>query len=296
MGSGRPVRYICFRCRKSAAEYSSPPENESLSTQLGVSFSCISLMDLTSTIGMSPSHFGQNSSDPISAAELPPETLNHLLSLPPLLQPISPSLAALHLARVRLFLSTPASPTTGDFCEWWCHHCGGLREGLGGGRRKRALAGPTTDKGEGRRKKAECSQCGVRYRRPKPDRKSLSQFEPARTRSRRIEKLVPEVVIATNSATSLDSNSIPILSKEQMSPTKPRPTLLSTPSLTYIPSSAPDPPTYPEPTGRPRLPSSTAGGKGGKRRKKSGLAKLLADNRERAEKESGMKSGSWGLG
>ena len=61
-------------------------------------------------------------------------------------------------------------------------------------------------------------------------------------------------------------------------------TLLSTPSLRYIPDSVPHPPTYPAPS--PMAPT------GKRKRKKSGLAKLLAENRERQE---ATKVGSWGL-
>ncbi|EIW71995.1 hypothetical protein TREMEDRAFT_58139 [Tremella mesenterica DSM 1558] len=57
--------------------------------------------------------------------QTPDPTSSHLLSLPPLLYPISPSLAALHLARVRLTLSLPPS----SYTSAWCAQCGGLRSG-----------------------------------------------------------------------------------------------------------------------------------------------------------------------
>jgi len=235
--------------------------------------------------------------------DLPPETLDHLLSLPTLFEPLSPSLAALHLARVRLLLSIPTSPFTGNVGEWWCHHCGGLREGLGGAlQRKRVgpMATDGSDCGTGglKRKKAECSQCGASYTRPKSDRKALMAFVPARTRSRRAN-FNPEVIMSTDLISPLVATSTDQVieqSSSSSSPTKPRPTLLSTPSLTYIPSSAPNPPTYPAPIARCSVSSPTSKGKGaGKTRKRSGLAKLLAENRERVEKENDLGSGSWGL-
>jgi len=239
---------------------------------------------------------------PTPPSDIPQETLNHLLSLPPLIQPLSPSLAALHLARVRLLLSIPASPSPGGSSEWWCHQCGGLRVGLGGAKWRKRGVDDTDDGARGRRKKAECSQCGASYQRPKPDPKALGEFPPARTRSKRMaakSSLVPEVVITTQSITSLESSASAstVPTTDQTSLQKPRPTLLSTPSLTYIPFSAPNPPTYPEPAGRASVSSSTSNGKTtGKRRKNSGLVKLLAENRERAEREAGIGSGSWGLG
>ncbi|GFZ48768.1 hypothetical protein JCM24511_06517 [Saitozyma sp. JCM 24511] len=75
---------------------------------------------------------------PFSASSIDTSTALHLLSLPPLLHPISPHLAALHLARLQLLLSV--STVSGGVLEWWCNSCGGLREGLGGaarGRRRR---------------------------------------------------------------------------------------------------------------------------------------------------------------
>ncbi len=244
--------------------------------------------------------------EPTPPSQYPSETLNHLLSLPPLLQPLSPSLAALHLARVRLLLSVPASPFSGGVAEWWCHSCGGLREGLGGwgtNRRKRVVVEEDGVGTGGRRKKAECGRCGASFQRPKPVRRVLEGFLPARTRSERTtarkEKLVPEVVISTNSVPSLSPDPAtlpPEAPIEQVQPTIPRPTLLSTPSLTYIPTSAPNPPTYPEPIPTKRAASPILGAKGAKRRKKSGLAQLLAENRERQEREEKQTgSSSWGL-
>ena len=230
--------------------------------------------------------------------EIPPETLQHLLSLPPLLQPLSPSLAALHLARVRLLLSIPASSTFNNLVGSWCHSCGGLWKGSSDGKQRiRATTDLCDVRAQRKRKRAECSQCGAKYQPPKPDKTTLSGFPPARTRSKRISastsKLVPEVIIPTRSTSSL-SPEPPATQKS--SSIRSRPTLLSTPSLTYIPLSAPNPPTYPEP-GRARFASPVLGGKvGGKKRKKSGLAKLLAENRQRAEREVGIGTGSWGLG
>lgn len=89
---------------------------------------------------------------------------------------------------------------------------------------------------------------------------------------------------------------------------KPKP-LLTRPSLSHIPSSDPNPPTYPKPepvlaakaklsaaTGGTANTGSTAGTVPGKKKKKmSGLAKLLAERKEREDGEK-LGAGRWGLG
>ena len=231
--------------------------------------------------------------------QIPAETMNHLLSLPQILQPLSSSLAALHLARVRLLLSIPTSSSTGEFLDGWCHLCGGLREGLGGAIRGKIISSDVK-KGEMRknRRHPNCSQCGARYQRPKPDRTVLLDYPPARTRAKR--KAQAQATPFPNPAitlTSVAGPSSPItLSLNTTSQNKSRPTLLSTPSLTYLPTSAPNPPTYPEPTTRVHQTShSLVRTDKNRKHKKSGLAKLLAENRERTQREEEKRGGIWGL-
>lgn len=89
-------------------------------------------------------------------------------------------------------------------------------------------------------------------------------------------------------------------------PPRPKP-LLARPTLSHIPSSDPNPPTWPRP--EPPLSAkstlaasatsaSTSGagaGTGRKKKKMSGLAKLLAERKEREEGEK-QGAGRWGLG
>ncbi|WVR00150.1 hypothetical protein IAU59_007292 [Kwoniella sp. CBS 9459] len=81
---------------------------------------------------------------------LPEPTTNHLIALPQLLHPLSPALAALHMARVRLALSIPSGSEYGPrrtsisrkggkgSSGGWCHLCGGLKQGTGGAERRPA--------------------------------------------------------------------------------------------------------------------------------------------------------------
>ncbi|KAK8853254.1 hypothetical protein IAR55_003956 [Kwoniella newhampshirensis] len=153
-------------------------------------------------------------------------TLNHLLSVPPLLA-LSPAHQALHLARLRLLFSIPASPLYspasggGVRMNAWCHLCGGLRQGMGGARGRSTTTatqggdgvrkahrsniptagrddgerdnedehGPPTIGASKKRKRTDpkCTTCGAVYERPKPDPATLAEFLPAR-KTRRIAK------------------------------------------------------------------------------------------------------------
>jgi hypothetical protein len=187
-------------------------------------------------------------------------TLAHLLCLPPLLHPLSPQLAALHLARVRLLLSLP-SPHPSLI---WCDKCGGLRESSKSKKRKRVY---------------QCTLCGIIQGAPKPIKSTTDSFPNAR-KTRRMAKLAPPPETASPVA----------------APSKPKPlppTLLSTPALAHVPTSHPVTPVYPVP---PPLvqPQPGAGTNSSKKKKKSGLAKLLAENK--ARKEESLGGGNWGLG
>ncbi|WVO18558.1 hypothetical protein L204_106277 [Cryptococcus depauperatus] len=287
------------------------------------------------------------SPNPVSEA-----TLYYLLSLPPLLQPLSPPHAALHLARLRLLLSIPTDKpiipsdialpieSTGtvvgrNILGSWCHRCGGLRRGTGGAERnrhstflpqeiskekekevktrairekarKRVVAnaglpekeredkrmarkleiGSAIEQQKKRRLPAECTTCGAAYTRPKPNRATSVQFQPAR-RTRRQAQEIKEKEIANGAQDSTRQDCAP--------PSTP---LLSHHPYLHISSSPPDLPTHPPP---PRTlvasgiqaTSSSDGSKKKRKVKKSGLSKLLAENKERAE---ASKSGRmWGF-
>ncbi|WVW86208.1 hypothetical protein I302_108250 [Kwoniella bestiolae CBS 10118] len=276
------------------------------------------------------------------SSPLPDPTLFHLLSLPPLLQPISPPLAALHLARVRLSLSIPTSSTyLGKSLDDWCNLCGGLRLNLGG----------TTTK-KGRRigvkrrnwKGTVCGVCGEKYKKGEPDRGTIREHPPARrTRRMKLEQEGKGKEKETQdrmSCNRMDSGNVdahqndnngstnihqiqtmnedpPFQSTSIIHPTTSQPPppplppkFLSRPSLSHIPTSSPNLPTYPQPppvsppsnavnTGIKKSSSSAGigvGAAGGaKRKKKSGLAKLLAENKEREALSKGQ-GGMWGLG
>ncbi|WWD19671.1 hypothetical protein CI109_104133 [Kwoniella shandongensis] len=295
-------------------------------------------------------------------------TLTHLLSLPSVLA-LSPPHQALHLARLRLILQIPTTPTYGTLSSGggmggWCHLCGGLRAGLGGAQR----GGRGTKKGSeidtviaiaerdgltgivlGRKRKRpdpRCTTCGTLYVRPKPDPATLASFPPAR-KTRRLTRIAsasakavetiaigtasvnPEMekevrgglskeeedstaqlgglgnVISANNATS------PLLVSGSTSiPNKP--SILEHRSLSHIPTSSPNLPTYPQPpptkSPSPQLAgpvpkgvkaaigagANAAAGQGVKRKKKSGLAKLLAENKEREQVNKGQ-GGMWGF-
>lgn len=192
----------------------------------------------------------------------PDPTLTHILNLPPLLYPLSPELSALHLARVRLLLSLP-SPHPSII---WCDKCGGLRE-------------RTTKK---RKRAFVCTLCGLTCGAVKRSKATLETFPNAR-RTRRMVKAEP---VPSPIAPSQAVEAVAGPSKKKDRP----PTLLSTPALQHVPTSHPTTPTYPIPP--PKVQSAPAAA--GKKKKKSGLAKLLAENK--ARKEESMGAGNWGLG
>jgi hypothetical protein len=253
-----------------------------------------------------------------------PTTVDHLLNLPPLINSFSPALASLHLARIRLGLLIP--PGTFDQTAW-CRTCGGLRQVVDS--TGPVSPSPSPRKARGKKRSGvvtkrtvrpkECAICGTSFRGPKKEVAAMS-FPAART------------VRATRSATALQtSESItvpyqpPIASIEppsvpmdidqpsqssemgneepiaidpvlfqpvvnQFQPPPPPPKYVYNNGLTHVYTSAPNLPTYPQPPAKHVSPPPK---ENSKRRKKSGLAKLLAENKER---EGGSRgSGSWGL-
>ncbi|ORY33402.1 hypothetical protein BCR39DRAFT_586472 [Naematelia encephala] len=210
-----------------------------------------------------------SSSSSVSSPSVAQVTLIQLLSLPAHLHPVSPALSALHLARVRLLVSVPSSAVS----DWTCYHCGALRDGVGAGKRRRKIDVIRKEKG----KRIECTNCGMTFKRIKPDRNTLDTFPPARRTRRQNLSVAKDITI----------DSPP----QEVRPRKEAPTLLSTPSLSYIPAESPNPPTYPQPDRLSPQPQKAAGSM--KKKKKSGLAKLLAENKERQEAQLGSK-GMWG--
>jgi hypothetical protein len=254
------------------------------------------------------------------SSDTDPTTVDHLLALPQLLHPISPSLAALHLARVRLLLSVPSTAIPG-----WCNVCGGLREGTFKAKRKKGSKMRAPERGVEKRGTV-CSTCGISFKRGKPDLATLKGFASARKvastrRSTRIhpnesdlirsqalpatpaedDPFIANPAIVSEGASSLAAPADILPSEPAASSTDPTPLispskLTTRPSLSYILSTDPNPPTYPEPP--PPLGATSPPGKakaGVRKKKKSGLAKLLAENKEREERDKGSGAGSWGL-
>lgn len=276
-------------------------------------------------------------------------TINHILSLPNLLQPISPPHAALHLARLRLLYSIPAdgqsvseassssSSSSGTRSKLtlggWCNHCGGLRKGMGGAqrggrgqnrdkekeektkairerarKRVRELSNLTENEKEEkkmarkleiagavqkRRQPAECTTCGAVYTRPKPDKKTLAAFPSSRKTRKQVAEAKAEEE-AKSLALKAEVEAAGKIEREAQPPQ----TLLSHPAFSHIPSSPPNLPTHPPPLPMKNYAGSTSAttdvAKKKTKTKKSGLSKLLAENKERNESAKG--AGMWGLG
>lgn len=259
---------------------------------------------------------------PLDTSTTPnPVTLQHVLNLPAVLHQINPYLAALHVARIRL-LSLQTQDGTGStlgnvdlekISRDWCKSCGGLREAVVGKKKRKVLGdgkGVTvragSEIGGKHNQRKECDLCGEAFAR----KSSSKVFPPARRvmRSRTSSHNLPVPAIASGSPSinliPPHQASHPSSSSENLSRHSIPPTILSSPTLSYISQEAPNPPTYPQPASEKfsTSPSSNAFGLTGaestkgikkKKGKKSGLAKLLAASRER---EEGEKLGGWGFG
>lgn len=173
------------------------------------------------------------------------------------------------------------------------------------------------------RKKPNCTQCGASYLRPKADIATLAQLIPARTAARTIKTRGMSTLITPGAIRGTESTPAPAMIRTTESEVGPSPSfslatphgipdpaldigqqsnhlppsLLSTPRLSYLPSSEPNPPTYPKPPGRSSPPPTNNKGAKRKKRPASGLAKLLAEAKERdLGGQAGAQSGSsWGL-
>lgn len=281
-----------------------------------------------------------------------PTTFTHLLNLPPLLQPISPALAALHLARIRLVLSIP--PGVIDQTAW-CPTCGGLREArvtppvspnsAGKGSKKKSSPKRKSAKSGGGVNKIkwqkQCGRCGSDYKKPKPDIETRA-FPSARAvravRMKRNSETDPDPEIeaghlktelmdldpaaeGTSSSSPFSNSNLstpfeihapmelpsePLIHPIQSSimplpsPTPayqipPPPKYVHNHSLIHVHTSSPHPPTYPQPP--PAKNVSPPPKEKSKKRKKSGLARLLAENKEReaGNGHGNGAGGSWGL-
>lgn len=225
-------------------------------------------------------------------------------ALPPVLDPAllsGPATDKLCAARVRLLNSLPQVSIAWSL---WCGKCGTLRDGYAPPRNKRkappvddieaelhaALA--QMDAEDRRRKNAQCSTCGNQFRRPKP---TPSFFASARTvaRTRRASRLAAEVKPDEPPAPKEPTKTEQALAVPEAE--RGKAALTRTPSLAHIPTSDPGLPTYPPPSASsgssPAPPSPPPAKK--RKTKKSGLAKLLAQNKAREAEKS---SGNWGLG
>ena len=251
----------------------------------------------------------------------PPTTVDHLLNLPPLINSFSPALASLHLARIRLGLLIP--PGTFDQTAW-CRSCGGLRqvvEATGP-----ISPSPSPRKGRGKKRangvvkrkpirQKACAICGIPFKGPKVEDAAKS-FPAARTiRATRsattsqapdpvtIPYEIPKSSVDTSTSMDIDptpvpDQSMPIVTEFVPEPTNHQPVPPSPPpkyvynnGLTHVYTSAPNLPTYPQPPAKHVSPPPK---EKNRKRKKSGLAKLLAENKER-EGGGGTGRGSWGL-
>jgi hypothetical protein len=100
-------------------------------------------------------------------------------------------------------------------------------------------------------------------------------------------------------AVMIPDQSIPIVTEfavqptpvYQLAPPPPPPKYVYNTGLTHVYTSAPNLPTYPQPPAKHVSPPPK---EKSRKRKKSGLAKLLAENKER-EGGGGSGRGSWGL-
>jgi hypothetical protein len=179
-----------------------------------------------------------------------------------------------------------------------------------------------------------CSMCGTKFTLGGSDRKTIESFPPAR-RTRRIPSTTahhqaslddPNDAKASSPTISQSPSDIIQSTSRFSTSTQPSPSLLTSPRLAHIPTSHPTASTSPFP---PMLPSSLPhsstssrsaspiGGlpknsiplvgpsttaallSSGKRKKKSGLAKLLAESKRKDEEALGGLGGlgkSWGLG
>ena len=224
-----------------------------------------------------------DSSGPSSSSTIDPLTQRHLLALPSVFQSVSPTVAALHLARARLLLSISAHE---QLFDGWCHNCGGLREGVGGTSKKKRKGNTVNQSGKGvQRKAARCTICGESFRRARPGSVSKCRFPSARI-ARKVQLAAAATSGMETSIPDIDPSAATLLSTAILSST-PAP-IMSPHTISHVLTSPPTPPTYTQPAPLVQLEK-----KGTRKKKKSGLAKLLAENKERTERE--QAGGSWGL-
>jgi hypothetical protein len=109
------------------------------------------------------------------------------------------------------------------------------------------------------------------------------------------ESLTTSPMLLDSSSISTSVGTMPLPSTIDSSPqsTSPPPKYVNTQAISHVHTSSPNLPTYPQPPAKHApLPVQEKG----KRRKKSGLAKLLAENKEREMGGSGAGArGGWGL-
>lgn len=161
----------------------------------------------------------------------------------------------------------------------------------------------------------ECAICGTPFRGPKVEDAAKS-FPAARTiRATRsatamqaqeaitVPYEIPKLAVDIPTPMEIDSSPIPDEStpivteftpeptSHQPVPAPPPPKYVYNNGLTHVYTSAPNLPTYPQPPAKHVSPPPK---EKNRKRKKSGLAKLLAENKER-EGGGSIARGSWGL-
>lgn len=158
-----------------------------------------------------------------------------------------------------------------------------------------------------RRKNPRCTSCGTKFHRPKP---APPPYPPARAavRTRRQSALAQCVKPDEPEEEKVDEDRAlspagTVDASQLFGATTPTPPITRAPSLAHISTSDPATPTYPTPKAAPppqpkgalctTLPTSPPPAKK-RKTKKSGLAKLLAQNAAREAEKAG--SGNWGLG
>ncbi|TYJ54221.1 hypothetical protein B9479_005147 [Cryptococcus floricola] len=151
-----------------------------------------------------------------------------------------------------------------------------------------------------RRQPAECTTCGAPYVRPKPCQKTVEEFGSARRTRRKVKEREREKEEEEEKREE-KGEEMDVDVEEG-----PPPPLLTQRPFSHIPTSSPNLPTYPlPPPSKPPAPPPShsssaspppvtgAADKKKKKPKKSGLSKLLAENKERNEAQKGASM--WGF-
>ncbi|WVQ74211.1 hypothetical protein IAR50_003805 [Cryptococcus sp. DSM 104548] len=161
-----------------------------------------------------------------------------------------------------------------------------------------------------RRQPAECTTCGAPYVRPRPCQKTIEEFGGARRTRRKVKEKEKEEEDRKEKEREREKEDEEMDVDVQENPAS----LLAQKPFSHIPISSPNLPTYPPPPpskpptpprsqsqptslSNPPTPPATSTGSAEKKKKKqpkkSGLSKLLAENKERNEAQKGASM--WGF-